>query len=90
MQRLDDIGHHVDVQILDNEVSADFRKTIVEYWCETYQLVPSNIHRINVAERAIPTFKAHFLEILSGVDLNFPKYMWYNLLVHIELTNQPS
>ena len=60
MQSLDNRGHHVDVQILDNEVSADFKKTIVEDWCETYQLVPSNVHRINVSEREIRTFKAHF------------------------------
>ena len=86
MQRLADRGHHVDVQILDNEVSADFINTIVEDWCETYQLVPPIVHRINVAERAVRTFKAHFLEILSGVDPKLPKYMWDNLLVQTELT----
>ena len=42
MQRLITKGHHVDVQILDNEVSTDFKKTIVEKWCATYQLVPPN------------------------------------------------
>ena len=60
IQRLSDKGHHVDVQILDNEVSTDFKKTIVEEWCATYQLVPPNVHRRNVAERAIRVFKAHF------------------------------
>ena len=86
VQLLSDKGHHVDVQILDNEVSTDFKKTIVENWCETYQLVPPNMHRINVSERGIRTFKAHFLAIISGVDPNFPKYMWDNLLVQTELT----
>ena len=28
MQKLADRGHHVDIQILDNEVSAEFKKTI--------------------------------------------------------------
>ena len=46
----------------------------------------TNVHRRNVAERAIRTLKAHFLAILSGVDPNFPKYMWDNLLVQTELT----
>ena len=32
MKRLADQGHQVDVQILDNEVSADFKRTIVEDW----------------------------------------------------------
>ena len=57
----------MDVQILDNKVSTYFKKTIVEYWCATYQLVPPNEHRRNVAERAIRKFKAHFLAILAGV-----------------------
>ena len=76
----------MDVQILDNDVSAEFKKTIVEDWCETYQLLPPKVHRRNVAERSICTFKAHFLAILAGVDTNFPKYMWDNLLVQTELT----
>ena len=62
MKRLADRGHNVDVQILDNEVSADFKKTIVKDWYATYQLVPPNLHRRNVAERAIRTFKAHFYQ----------------------------
>ena len=80
MKKLTDIGHHVDIQILDNEVSAEFKKTIQQDWGAKYQLVPPNVHRRNIAERAIRTFKAHFLEILAGVDPDFPKYMWDNLL----------
>ena len=60
MQRLADIGHRVYVKILDNEVSTDFKRTIVEDWCATYQRVPPNVHIINVADIAIHTFKAHF------------------------------
>ena len=50
IQRLADMGHHVEVQILDNEVSAEFKKTIVKDWGASYQLVPPNVHRRNVAE----------------------------------------
>ena len=75
MQHLADKGHHVDVQILDNEISTDFKKNIVEKWRATYQLVPPNVLRRNVAERAICKLKAHFLAILAGVDPNSPKYM---------------
>ena len=60
MQRLANIGHNVDVQILDKKVSSYFKKTIVKDWGATYQLVPQILHRINLAERAIRTFKAHF------------------------------
>ena len=72
MKKLADRGHHVDVQILDNEVSTAFKKTIMKDWGATYQLVPPNVHRRNIAERAIITFKAHFLGILAGVDPDFP------------------
>ena len=35
IQRLANRGHHLNVQILENEVSVDFKKTILEDWCET-------------------------------------------------------
>ena len=81
MQKLTDRGHHVDIQILDNEVSDESNKTIKNDWGATYQLVPPNVHRRNISERAIITFKSHFLAILTGVDLDFPKYMWDNMLL---------
>ena len=65
MKKLADRGHHVDIKILDNEVSTEFKKTIVKDWGATYQLVPPNVHRQNIAEIVIRTFKAHFLEILA-------------------------
>ena len=55
-------------------------------WGASYQLVPPNVHRRNVAEREIQTFKAHFLAILSGVDPDFPNFMRDKLLVQTELT----
>ena len=55
-------------------------------WGATYQLVPPNVHRRNIAERAIRTFKARFLAILAGVHPDLPKYTWENLLVQTELT----
>ena len=53
MKTLEDMGHHIDVQILDNEVSIEFKKTIMKDWVASYQLVPPNVHRRNTAERAI-------------------------------------
>ena len=49
MQKLSDRGHHVDIQILDNEVSAELKKTIQKYWGTKYQLVPPNAHRRNIS-----------------------------------------
>jgi hypothetical protein len=44
------------------------------------------MHRCNRAERAIRTFKDHFLSILVGVDQSFPPYLWDLLLPQAELT----
>ena len=53
MKKLTDRGHHVDIQILNNEVSAEFKKTIQKDWGAKYQLVPPNVHRRNIAERIL-------------------------------------
>ena len=80
MKRLADRGHQVDVQILDNKVSAEFKKSIVDDWGATYQLVPPNVNQRNIAERAIRTFKAFFLSVLAGVDPDFTKFVWNTFL----------
>jgi hypothetical protein len=76
----------VDTIILDNEASADYRRNITDKWHCTYQLVPPDMHRRNAAERAIRTFKAHFIAILAGIDTAFPANRWDLLLPHAELT----
>ena len=86
MRRLADKGHQVDVQILENEFSADFKITIMEDWCNTYQLVPPNVHQRNIAEKAIHTFKAYFLSVLAVVNPTFLNFLWDNLLVQTEIT----
>ena len=75
MERLKSRGHHVDLQVLDNEASAAYRRQITDKWKADFQLVPPNIHRRNTAERAIRTFKAHFLAILAGVAPDHPRNM---------------
>ena len=62
MKRLAYRGHKVDVQILDNEVSADFKRVIVDDWGATYQLVRPNVLEQNIDEKAICTFKTHFYQ----------------------------
>ena len=71
--------------ILDNEVSAAFKSAITTNNC-TFQLVPPHLHRRNKAERAIRTFKDHFLAILAGTAPTFPSNRWDLLLPQAELT----
>ena len=61
---------------MDNEVSNTLIKYIEQEANIKYQLVSPGDHRDNPAERAIKTFKAHFIAILSGADPNYPLDGW--------------
>jgi hypothetical protein len=50
-----------------------------------YQLVPPHCHRRNAAERAIRTFKEHFVAGLSSVDPASPLHLWDRLLPQAEI-----
>jgi len=52
-------GLSVDLNIRDNEASADFKRVITETWRAKFQLVPPDMHRRNKAERMICHFKNH-------------------------------
>ena len=48
--------------------------------------MPPDVHRRNIAKRAIRTFKAHFLSILDGIPPSFPNYLWDKLLLQTKLS----
>jgi hypothetical protein len=66
-------------------VSADLKTFFTANDVE-YQLVPPQCHRHNAAERAIQTFKEHFVAGLSSVDPTFPLHLWDRLLPQAEIT----
>ena len=70
---------------LDNEASTSLKEFLTAEHVE-YQLVPPHIHRRNSAERAIQTFKNHFIAGLASTDPNFPLSNWRRLLPQAELT----
>ena len=73
------------LQKLDNEAS----QLLLEYINDEnidYQLVPPHMHQRNLAERAIQTFKSHFIAMLCGCDPNFPLHLWCRLLPQAEIT----
>ena len=83
--RLAAVGATPDVHIMDNECSTALQRAIAANKCKL-QLVPPHVHRRNAAERAIRTFKDHFLAILAGAAPNYPADRWDLLLPHAELT----
>ena len=80
MYRLKSKGHSVDPQVLNNEASSKYCRTIVDEWNCTFQLVPLDVHLTNIAELSILTLKAQFIFILIGVSASFPKSLWDQLL----------
>ena len=70
MQSLKDRDMLVNLQILDNEASKEYKTLIKDKWNINHQLVPSHIHCQNATERAIRTFKAD----------DFPRRHWDQLL----------
>ena len=85
INRMKAAGLGIKKQVLDNECSAAMKECIKANNME-YKLVPQGEHRQNQAERAMQTFKAHFISILAGVDGKFPLSLWCQLL---ERQNSP-
>ena len=78
-------GHEPKLHIMDNECSSLMKDTFKKYNIK-YQLVPPYIHRRNAAERAIQTWKNHFISGLASCDPNFPIREWDRLLEQGEIT----
>eukprot|EP00978_Attheya_sp_CCMP212_P008059 scaffold18746_cov41-Attheya_sp.AAC.5 len=73
------------LQCLDNEASAILQDFMTDQAID-FQLVPTHIHRRNAAERAIRTFKNHFIAGLCNTDASFPLHLWDRLLPQAMVT----
>jgi hypothetical protein len=73
------------LQCLVNEASLALRKNLTKKGIG-YQLAPPHIHWRNNAERAIQTFKNHFMSGLCSVDPNFPLKLWDKILPQSTIT----
>ena len=71
--------------ILDNECSTVFKNALQDE-NNTFELVPPHQHCRNAAERAIRTFKNHFLAGLVTCHPDFPLREWDRLLLQAEIT----
>ena len=83
--RLERHGNAPKLYVLDNEISFEFKKALRKKDI-AFQLVPPHVHRRNAAERAIRTFKNHFLSVLATADPEYPVAEWDRLLPQAELT----
>jgi hypothetical protein len=51
-----------------------------------FQLVPTRVHRQNAAERAIHTFKNHFVTMYCSTDTQLHIHLWYRLIPQAVIT----
>jgi hypothetical protein len=64
---------------LDNEATGALQDFIIASNID-FQLAPPHVHRRNTAERAIRTFKNHFISGLCSTNPDFPLNLWDKLL----------
>jgi hypothetical protein len=67
------------LQKLDNKASGKLQ-TFIRQNDVSFQLVTSRQHQRNAAERAIATWKDHFVATLATTDPSFPLHFWYHLI----------
>jgi Reverse transcriptase (RNA-dependent DNA polymerase) len=78
-------GINPDLHMLDNQCGK-LQIAALERLGIKHQVVPPGMHRRNAAERAIQTFKDHFISILCGTDDTFPLKIWDKLIPQAVLT----
>ena len=78
-------SHNISISRLDNETSSSLESYFKEVKIP-FQYISPNNKRANKAERAIRSFKNHFIAGLSTVDPDFPMALWDDLLPQSELT----
>jgi hypothetical protein len=84
-KQLINAGLKPELQVTDNGCSTTFRQYLANERIAV-QLVPPHLHRKNAAERAIQTFKNHFVAGLCSVDKQFPMHLWCEILHQATLT----
>jgi hypothetical protein len=85
IQELVDHGFKPRLQRLDKECSSALRSLLNQHDIH-FQVAPPHMHRRNASERAIQTFKNHFIAGLCSVDPNFPLRLWDRLLPQATIT----
>jgi len=78
-------GYKPTFQRLDNETSQEFATHLRTHGIKI-DLAPPHMHRRNKAERAIRTWKNHFIATLAGLDPKFPMCAWNELIPQAEIT----
>ena len=82
---LTDKGFQPTFNATDNQAVASI-KEFMRQQHGTVQFVEPNNHQVNAAERAIQTFKYHFISGLCTTDKDFPLQLWNHLTMQAVIT----
>jgi hypothetical protein len=82
---LESKGYKIKINVMDNQCTKQIKKFLTEKDYELMLVEPHN-HRVNAAERAIQTFKDHFISALATTDSEFPLQLWDKLTSQVENT----
>ena len=75
---LTDKGYKPTFNVTDNQASRPLKAYLKEKDCK-WQFVEPHNHRVNAAERAIQTFKNHFIRGLCSTDRDWPMQLWHTM-----------
>ena len=70
---------------MDNKASAALEQLLQKRRTVVQLATPHNRRR-SAVERAMLTFKNHFVVGLESVDNNFPIYLWCRIVKQVEIT----
>jgi hypothetical protein len=82
---LESKGYKIKINVMDNQCTKKIKKLLTKKDCELMLVEPHN-HCVNAAERAIQTFKDHFISALATTDSEFPLQLWDKLTSQVENT----
>ena len=72
---LSEKGHRPTFNVSDNQAAKPIKQFLQKENCKWQFVDPMN-HRVNAAERAIQTYKNHFISGLRSIDDNWPLQLW--------------
>ena len=78
-------GYRPQLHKLDNEISNDVLEFIASQQAKV-QLTPADIHRTNIAERAVRTWKNHFTATRAGTPPSFRMSNWCKMCEQSDIT----
>ena len=83
LERMKEKGVVPTQQVVDNKISAEYRQEIKQTSI-TFKIVPTDDHWRNLEEKAIQTWKEHFIGVMSGTAAAFPVHLWFQAIPQSE------